>query len=527
MTCNSTTLNNICVKKTPACPGLYGSTDLLNRRKRSSQNDNPQETLAVDNDNPFEMIFHPSKKRNYHTFLHEAKREYQENFDRMDMHKSYESLFELLWYTQMPCFDTGDFNINAEHRNGMIKSCSWKGIRMPCSKLFKAAPTDRGMCCSFNVDAANKMFKSSKYQKMILKMQERDSSMALDRFETGTEMNETKEYFTPEAGVSKGLALMLDSHSNLVSKSSISDDFEGFISIVNDKKQFPTTSKKSVLIRPGHFNQVSIQVTKVSASPDIRKYEANKRNCYFDDERELTAYQDYSRSKCLLECRITKVLNNLNETQQNVCAPWFFPDIKMPLPVCNPWEAFDFQTRMKKISNVRCRKCLPDCDGLKIRTSVSAAPFRGCTDKNVGLSSPCLMEMNNNAPIQHPPKWGHAVLEEYRSRGTIPNYIMDAVETNKRSYFVEQGKITDGKELFSLTNDQKQGYDAYEKDIAIVTFFFESSDSFEFLKQSKTSVIEFISQIGGLLGLCMGFSFISVVELIYWLTFKLIRNLKF
>ena len=79
----------------------------------------------------------------------------------------------------------------------------------------------------------------------------------------------------------------------------------------------------------------------------------------------------------------------------------------------------------------------------------------------------------------------------------------------------------------SVVSSQEEWYNAYEKDIAIVTFFFESSDSFEFLKQSKTSVIEFISQIGGLLGLCMGFSFISVVELIYWLTFKLFRNLRF
>ena len=62
MTCNSTTLNNICVKKTPACPGLYGST--LNRRKRSNQVDHSEEPdfPAVDNNNPLEMIFHPSKK---------------------------------------------------------------------------------------------------------------------------------------------------------------------------------------------------------------------------------------------------------------------------------------------------------------------------------------------------------------------------------------------------------------------------------------------------------------------------------
>ena len=173
MTCNSTTLNNICVKTTPACTGLDASTELLNRQKRSAQVDNSEEPYfrAADDGNPLDMIFHPSKKEEYESFLHEAKKEYEDKFSGLDMQKSYDSLFELLWYTQMPCFDTGDFNTNAENRNGMIKSCSWKGIRMPCSKLFKASPTDRGMCCSFNVDAANQMFKSSKYKDRILKMQ--------------------------------------------------------------------------------------------------------------------------------------------------------------------------------------------------------------------------------------------------------------------------------------------------------------------------------------------------------------------
>jgi hypothetical protein len=56
----------------------------------------------------------------------------------------------------------------------------------------------------------------------------------------------------PEAGRSKGLTLMLDAHSDLVASNSIPDDFQGFTAVVSSRSQYPVTSGKSVLIRPGH-----------------------------------------------------------------------------------------------------------------------------------------------------------------------------------------------------------------------------------------------------------------------------------
>ena len=40
------------------------------------------------------------------------------------------------------------------------------------------------------------------------------------------------------------------------------------------------------------------------------------------------------------------------------------------------------------------------------------------------------------------------------------------------------------------------------------------------------TLLDYISQIGGLLGLFIGFSVISAVEIIYWLTFRLFRNMS-
>ena len=41
----------------------------------------------------------------------------------------------------------------------------------------------------------------------------------------------------------------------------------------------------------------------------------------------------------------------------------------------------------------------------------------------------------------------------------------------------------------------------------------------------RMSPVDFIASVGGLFGLCLGFSFISFVELLYWLIIKTVKNI--
>ena len=69
----------------------------------------------------------------------------------------------------------------------------------------------------------------------------------------------------PEPGISKGLKLVLDSHSDLVTGSLISDDVDGFFANIDANDQFPMTMRKTIFLRPGHINNVALKVTKVHA----------------------------------------------------------------------------------------------------------------------------------------------------------------------------------------------------------------------------------------------------------------------
>ena len=60
--------------------------------------------------------------------------------------------------------------------NSLLKKCRWRGEDVPCHKVFQSFPTDRGLCCVFNIDSAEKIFKDSYYRnELIRRRQEQDS----------------------------------------------------------------------------------------------------------------------------------------------------------------------------------------------------------------------------------------------------------------------------------------------------------------------------------------------------------------
>ena len=51
---------------------------------------------------------------------------------------------------------------------------------MNCSSIFTMYPTDRGMCCTFNKQKANEMFKQNRYQEHIEKFSDQDKSLSFE-----------------------------------------------------------------------------------------------------------------------------------------------------------------------------------------------------------------------------------------------------------------------------------------------------------------------------------------------------------
>ena len=108
----------------------------------------------------------------------------------------------------------------------------------------------------------------------------------------------------------KGLQLVLDAHSDQISGGTVSEDFNGFYAVIDSSYKFPTVMMKTVLIRAGHNNFVSMSATKITSN-DIKHIDPKYRKCYFSGDRNMTVHRNYTQANCMLECQLTYGLSKV------------------------------------------------------------------------------------------------------------------------------------------------------------------------------------------------------------------------
>ena len=480
-------------------------------------------------------------------------RRYNEDFGSLDMDKSYVALFELLWYSQMPCFDIKGLTSKAKDELSFLKKCFWKEKPISCVAIFNQRPTDQGMCCSFNMEKADQILKKSRYTETISEMQYNDAESAFETKHPPRWYIHNNEPY-PQVGRRKGLMLVIDGHSNKISAGTVKENFNGFIMSVDDKNKFPLLSHTSLISRPGHESNIKVDAIQVESKQETRKYDPKRRNCYFPDEYELEIHQNYSQLNCIFECKeefAAKCLSTCNKpgemcnceashnfTRKSLeknesCVPWFYPtDDKKLRNICSPWNAQKFlgiiQTQVPKD---QCRHCLPDCITTKYHTTMTYAELRECDESNLGGTN---MLCNLVDGPLNPAPWMTTAQKELKSANqTIPWYLntfsLHLLNDNRTPIFPNQRlKVGDEKNKANwIFPSQMKGdptYDAFKKDIGIVNIFFGEERILKYVTLNRMSTLDFLSQIGGSLGLFMGISIISVIELIYWFTFRLFLN---
>jgi len=58
--------------------------------------------------------------------------------------------------------------------SSVLKSCYWKGKPINCAAIFSPIPTERGMCCTFNMKPINEIFNGKSYVDLAMDLQSFD-----------------------------------------------------------------------------------------------------------------------------------------------------------------------------------------------------------------------------------------------------------------------------------------------------------------------------------------------------------------
>ena len=91
---------------------------------------------------------------------------------------AYNALFSNLWYSTLPCFDVQNITADRDLERSVLKYCEWKGLKISCAAIFTTYPTDKGMCCAFNMKSAEEIFQGKTYPSLVNKLQKADKKAA-------------------------------------------------------------------------------------------------------------------------------------------------------------------------------------------------------------------------------------------------------------------------------------------------------------------------------------------------------------
>lgn len=407
----------------------------------------------------------------------------------------------LMWHSSLPCFDVKGLTSEKSGEKSMLKVCKWKGRQYPCSALFKKIATDKGICCAFNKPEADQIFAKSLYATTIANLETDEKLAAADKDEFPNS-NFEKKVLNSQSGTNMGLSVMLDAHTDLLSEFSVTSDFAGFTAIVIPPADFPLMTINEFDVKPGHVNNVALTAVKLDADDGIRSIAPAHRNCYFADEiSQVKLFKEYSQSKCLLEVSLKFAQSQIEAENHTLpCTPWFIPFVDDNYRMCNPWEKKRLiDITAGGINQSAFIPCLPDCNRTIYYQRISTQKFRVCDEKNFDMTELCNLA---NRKLK-PQIWGTQVLDQL-GNDTLLKADLQSGRRTIRKILQEP--------LFTTLS---RTYDAFEKDIAVLNVFFSSPTAMLYTTKESKNWFDFISMVGGNGGLFIGFSLVTVFELLY------------
>ncbi|KAG5667533.1 hypothetical protein PVAND_015512 [Polypedilum vanderplanki] len=206
-----------------------------------------------------------------------------------------------------------------------------------------------------------------------------------------------------------------------------------------------------------HYGQdIEIVITPevIRTDPELKEFDYKRRDCYFENEKNLTMFKVYTRRNCEQECYSNYVLQH-NDTQ---CIG-FYQIRNQTNPMCG----------YKKLQKLRFLY-----RDFSIALRSLHLPLKHNINENFFNSCECL----------------------------------DRCDDVKYNYEVFETRFKNKSEI----------------DTTRLSFYFKYETFLPLIRHRSITFDEFLGQAGGLLGLFAGISFLSIIELLYFVSLRQIVN---
>uniref|UniRef100_A0A182RXW0 Pickpocket n=1 Tax=Anopheles funestus TaxID=62324 RepID=A0A182RXW0_ANOFN len=347
-------------------------------------------------------------------------------------------------------------NLSLE-RGQTVFSCTYGNRYTYCQHYMVETITEEGLCYTFNMMPESEIFRKSSLHT--------EYNYTEDWFHYTDDwyhyMNQTSDIvplYGKGAGLHAGLSLYLK-HTKKDTDYMCSGFSQGYKLMIHDPDEYPQVSMRNMRLPFGHEISIALKPQMIVTTKSAADYSWKKRQCFFNHERHLRFFKIYNQANCELEC-LTNVTLALCG-----CVRFSMPranDTKMcPL---SKWECM---FHAKWILGLITEHHSLHKEITDIVNRCNCLPACRSVDYDVEITQ-TLRDIDNYL----------------RANNELPQDISDKyLITTLAIYF---------KESYFITSKRSELY----------------------------GWVDFLANCGGLLGLFMGVSILSLLEIFYFLTIR-------
>lgn len=219
----------------------------------------------------------------------------------------------------------------------VIFQCNWRGKKSACSDYFRGIWTSEGLCFSFNLLNATEMYTKQRLSSHIpndmvdiehaanrsnesmtvttTSATAATAATAKSRKATGDQRAASKlkraalESMYPRrvSAASDQLVVemrLYDKDTDYLCEGPV----QGFKLLLHGEHEHPQVDKYFYRVPLDHEVIVSVKPELMETSYNLRHYNSERRQCYFDEEHNLRFHRNYTQRNCELECLTEKTL---------------------------------------------------------------------------------------------------------------------------------------------------------------------------------------------------------------------------
>uniref|UniRef100_A0A6E8W5Z6 Uncharacterized protein n=1 Tax=Anopheles coluzzii TaxID=1518534 RepID=A0A6E8W5Z6_ANOCL len=340
----------------------------------------------------------------------------------------------------------------------MFLLCGWREQVIDCRDFFKETLTEAGICYTFNSLAADDLMRRDQLHSEYEYMAENQSSKQWNMDEGYSSRAGGDTYPRRAFGAGRRAGLFV------ITKVQISDmdymcgnSFQGFKVHLHSPVQYPRMVNEFFRIPLSQEVSVSVEPLLFDTTANVRRYDPSRRLCYYNHERYLRYFKVYSKYNCDIECLSNYTLKTCG------CVPF-------PLP----------RTKDDRICGMGKASCA-----------------------DMALS--VLEEMD----LLHELNKTDNFLEHCNC---LPSCNALFYNTEISQAMFDWRKLAENIHLIAGVDDNTE--------LSYLSIYFKVSRFIPIKRSELFGISDFLANCGGVLGLFMGVSILSIVELVYYCTLK-------